>query len=194
MLSKIFDHKLTEEEYLQGELTSELKHELIDGCAYTMAGASSNHNRIVVNIISELAIGLKNTPCEPFASDMKLRVFNNFFYPDSMVVCDHKGNNSGISDSPIIIFEVLSKSTRQIDHTLKRTAYQQLPSLMEYVIIEQDLVDVEVCQRSHHWQSKHYYLNDRVFFESIDLTLSVADIYNRVVNADMEDYLQSFKN
>ncbi|MDX2505218.1 MAG: Uma2 family endonuclease [Gammaproteobacteria bacterium] len=184
---------LSVQDYLKSELTSPVKREFINGDVYAMAGASTNHNRIVANILRELGVHLKNTSCEPFASDMKLQVADNFFYPDSLVVCDHEANDAGIIDAPLIVVEVLSKSTRQIDHTLKRTAYQQLPSLMEYIVIEQDLVDIEVCRRKNHWQSEHYYLGDEVFFESINLTLSVADIYDRVVNSDMKQYLENLE-
>ncbi len=184
---------LSVQDYLKSELTSPVKREFINGDVYAMAGASTNHNRIVANILRELGVHLKNTSCEPFASDMKLQVADNFFYPDSLVVCDHEANDAGIIDAPLIVVEVLSKSTRQIDHTLKRTAYQQLPSLMEYIVIEQDLVDIEVCRRKNHWQSEHYYLGDEVFFESINLTLSVANIYDRVVNSDMKQYLENLE-
>lgn len=65
-------------------------------------------------------------------------------------------------------------------------SYQTLPSLEEYVLIEQDFVDVEVCRRSKRWWPEHYYLGDTVHFASIDLTLSVEDIYARVMNDDMQ--------
>ena len=45
------------------------------------------------------------------------------------------------------------------------------------VIIEQSLVDIDVCRRKNHWQSEHYYLGDEVFFDSIDLRLSLTEIY-----------------
>lgn len=177
-------------DYLDSEISSPVKREFIDGDVSAMAGASSNHNRLVVNIVREFGVHLKNTPCEPFASDMKVQVADDFFYPDALVVCQHEANDYGITDSPLMILEVLSKSTRQIDQTLKRTAYQKLPSLLEYVVIEQDIVDMELCRRKNHWQSEHYYLGDEVFFESIDLHLSVVDIYDRVVNGDMDSYFQ----
>ncbi len=188
---KFKEEPLSTQEYLDTELVSLVKREFINGDVYAMAGASTNHNRIVANLSRELGNILKNTPCEPFASDMKVQVERNFFYPDVLVVCDHETNDLGITDAPLILVEVLSKSTRQIDHTLKRTAYQQLPSLLEYVLIEQDIVDIEVCRRHNHWQSEHYYLGDEVFFESIDFRLPVAEIYERVVNEDMQVYLQS---
>lgn len=179
------------EDYLESERMSDVKHEFVNGDIYAMAGASSNHNRLVTNIVSELRNHLKGSPCEPFASDMKVQVGSDFFYPDNMVVCDHQANENGVTDSPLIIVEVLSKSTRRNDQTLKRTAYQSLPSLQEYVVIEQDLVDIEVCRSSNHWQSEHYFLGDEVFFKSIDLYLSVAEIYERVDNADMQLYLEA---
>jgi len=190
---KYKDEPLSEQEYLKSELLSSVKREFINADVYAMAGASTNHNRIVANMVSEFRTALKNTPCESFASDMKVQAGDDFFYPDVLVVCNHKANDHGITDSPLILVEVLSKSTRQIDHTLKRTAYQQLPSLLEYVIIEQDLVDVEVCRRKNHWRSEHYYLGDEVFFESIDFRLSVVEIYERVINDDMQVNLQSLQ-
>ena len=44
---------LSESEYLEGERISDVKHELIDGQAYAMAGASRNHDRITKNIARE---------------------------------------------------------------------------------------------------------------------------------------------
>lgn len=185
---------ITVQEYLHSEEHSSIKREFINGEVYAMTGASSDHNRIVTNLLSELRFALKNTPCEPFASDMKVQVKDNFFYPDNIVVCDHEANDEGITDSPIIIVEVLSKSTRRIDHTLKRNAYQSLSSLLEYVVIVQDIVDIEVCRRKNHWQSEHYYLDDEVYFESIDFHLAVAEIYDRVDNEDMQSYLNSLSS
>jgi len=182
---------LSEEAYLQGELLSEIKHEYIDGAVYAMAGASKNHQRITANILSGLLTQLINSPCEPFASDIKVKVGSMFFYPDVMVVCKDDTDNEYYTESPKIIVEVLSKSTRRMDETIKKIAYQNLPSLQEYVLIEQDFVDVEVCRRSEGWVSRHYFLGDNVTFDSVGLTLSVADIYQRVENDDVTSFLVS---
>jgi len=182
--------RLPVQDYLEGELLSQIKHEYINGQVYVMAGASSSHNRIVSNLGRELGNHLRQTPCEPFTSDMKVQVSSDYFYPDVLVACHHKSNDYGVTDSPVLIVEVLSKATRKNDHTLKRLAYQQLDSLQEYVVIEQDVVDIEICRRNRHWQSEHYFLGDEVYFESIDLRLAVATIYERVENEDMLNYLQ----
>jgi Uma2 family endonuclease len=177
------------EDYLKRELTSDIKHELIDGCVYAMAGASANHERISVNILSEFRNHLKNSPCEPFGSDMKLRINANFFYPDVMVDCLFDNSTPYFTQTPIIIVEVLSKSTRKKDTTLKLLSYINIPGLKEYVLIEQNFVDIEVLRRSEGWLPKHYFLGDEITFESIGLTLSVEDIYHRVQNDDMAEFL-----
>lgn len=180
---------ISEEEYLQGELVSEVKHELIDGCVYAMAGASANHERIAGNVYAEFRNHLKGSPCEPFGSDMKVKAGFNFYYPDVSVACHFDETKPYFTESPVIIVEVLSKATRKMDVSLKLLAYVNLPSLQEYVLIEQDFVDIQVIRRSESWLPRHYFLGDDITFEAIGLTLPVEEIYARVHNEDMVEFL-----
>jgi hypothetical protein len=41
-----------------------------------------------------------------------------------------------------------------------------------------------------HWLPEYYFLDDSVAFESIGLTLTVEEIYDRVDNADMNEFRQ----
>lgn len=186
-------NKLSTEEYMAGELSSEVKHELVDGHVYAMAGASANHERIAQNISREFGIHLKDSPCEPFGSDMKVRVRDNFYYPDVLIDCDFDESEPYYTKTPIIIVEVISKSTRKTDEQTKRIEYINIPTLQEYVIIEQDYVDVAVFRKTDSWQPTHYFLGDEVKFESIDLSLSVEEIYHRVQNEDMSQFIESRK-
>lgn len=63
-----------------------------------------------------------------------------------------------------------------------------MPTLEEYVTIEQDFVDVTVYRKNQSWQPTHYFLDDDVPFESIGLTLPVSEIDFRVNNEDMQHY------
>lgn len=184
------DLPVSEDEYLQGELISDIKHEYIDGHVYAMAGASKNHERITGNVFAELRSLLRNTPCEPFASDLKVKTARGFFYPDAMVVCQDTSSNEYYAETPVIIVEVLSKSTRRLDETVKKIAYQAIPTLQEYVLIEQDFVDLEICRRRAGWVSEHYFMGDTVTFESVGLTLLVEEIYYRVENDDVKAFLE----
>jgi len=182
---------ITEEEYWQSELTSEIKHEYVDGQVYAMAGASKAHDTISGNIFSEFHSHLKKSPCRPFGSDVKLKTSSKKYrYTDGMVVCDDSGDEH-YTQTPVIIVEVLSKSTRHRDKGEKLLEYINIPSLKEYVMIEQDFVTIDVLRRSEGWVLRNYSLGNDVHFESIDLTLSVEEIYHRVENEDMLEFLKN---
>ena len=151
---------ISEQEYLEGELLSEVKHHLINGQVYAMAGGSANHERIAANLLIGFGIHLKNSTCEPFGSDMRVKVNLNYFYPDVTVVCDFDESQptfveASSTEAPTIIVEVLSKTTRRIDETTKRFNYINIHTLQEYVLIEQDFVDIEVVRKSEGWQPTH---------------------------------------
>jgi Uma2 family endonuclease len=190
MALKLAYNNISETDYLAGELISQIKHEYIEGEVYAMAGASRNHERIAINLLTQLIPYLRNRPCEPFSSDMKVKAAGNFFYPDISIVCNDEQGDDYYTEAPIILVEVLSKSTRRLDKTIKLQAYKTLKTLQEYVLIEQDYIEIEICRRSANWFPARYYLGDEITFESIGLTLSVAEIYQRVENEEMRDYLQ----
>jgi Uma2 family endonuclease len=181
--------KMTEDEYLATEPYSELKREYIDGYVYAMAGARVSHNLIVGNVHGELRNHLKGKPCQAFMSDIKVKTTKNYYYPDVLVDCSNLDGNSTYSENPVLIVEVLSKSTRRMDEVIKRAAYKQIASLEEYILIEQDIAEIEVIRRNTGWQSEKYLLGDSFVLSSIDLTMSVEDIYERVNNEDMVEWL-----
>ena len=185
------DTTITEEGYLKGELESEVRHEYVDGYVYAMTGGAENHILISGNVFGEIRNFLKGTKYKVFQSDMKVRTLNgNYRYPDVVVVCDETLKNNLYKEHPIIIVEVFSKSTRRTDRVVKKLEYLNIPTLQEYVLIEQDIVDVEVFRKDNDWKSDHYFLGDNVSFTSIGLTLSVEEIYVWVDNEDMQEYLK----
>ena len=176
------------EDYLHNEPAQSVRHEYIDGQVYAMAGASMNHNRITSNLVRLLGNHLLGRSCDVFSSDMLLQTSaTRYRYPDVMVSCQTQAENELLVANPLLLIEVMSHSTRKADKEIKRLEYLQLPSLMEYVLIEQDFIEIEVLRRSQHWQPSYYYLGDAVAFESIGLSLPVLEIYQRVVNRDMAD-------
>lgn len=75
-MSVIYKNKalISETDYLEGEKHTNIKHEYIDGEVYAMSGASANHNRIAGNIFRKLGNALENHPCQPYTSDMKVKI------------------------------------------------------------------------------------------------------------------------
>lgn len=177
---------ISEQDYLKAELASDIRHEYIEGEVYAMVGAHRDHNRITGEVFRILANHLQGKPCQPYSSDMKVKVGKNFFYPDVMVDCSGQEQDY-YTEYPVIIVEVLSKSTRQHDKTFKRLAYFQIPTLKQYVLIEQDFVEIEFWFKDEQgiWQQSVYYLGDEIPFSSIGLNVAVEDIYQRVQNEDM---------
>lgn len=65
---------ISEQAYLEDEKLSEIKHEFMDGYVYAMAGASKRHNKVSLNIAMSLNAAARNTLCEVYTSDMKVRI------------------------------------------------------------------------------------------------------------------------
>lgn len=183
------------EDYLAGEKVSEIRHEYADGQVYAMAGGSLKHNLLAANIAGLLWNHLRGQACFPLSSDMLVKTLGKRFrYPNVVVVCsDDSADDEQVMENPILIIEVLSKSTRKQDKGEKRLEYLAIPSLLEYVLIEQDFAEVEVQRRSAGWQSSYYFLGDEVTLESVNATLPVEAIYERVTNEDMLAWLEQQK-
>jgi Uma2 family endonuclease len=126
-----------------------------------------------------------------FMADIKVKLGKDYVYPDVLVDCSKMTGDDYFSTSPVIIVEVLSRSTRKTDTTIKLIRYINLPSLQEYVLIEADIVSVQVLRRSKNWMPEYFFLGDEATFESIGLTLPVEDIYDRVDNTDMNEFRET---
>ena len=183
--------KISVEDYLEGEKISPLKHEFVEGEVYAMAGTSDNHARIAGNTFTALSIHLRDSSCEPFASEIKVRVaINIFYYPDILVSCEENPENPYFRNSPILIIEVTSPSTERIDRQEKLLAYQRIQSVQEYVVIDQHRINIELHRRQSNGNWITYFFDEtdtEVEFQSVDLTLQISEIYRRVrfeTNAD----------
>ena len=171
------------EDYLTGELSSEVRHEFVNGEVLAMVGASMDHNTIAGNLFATLHGLLQGGPCRPFIGDVKVRIQQHgddrFYYPDLVVSCSPDQPSNYYTDSPVLIVEVLSDSTERHDRAEKFHAYRKLESLQEYVLVAQDLMRVEVYRRASGWELELFGAEDRLRLESVELELAVAQIYAR---------------
>lgn len=177
--------QIDEQEYLQLEAQSPVRHEYVAGEVYAMTGASLRHNVIALNIAVLLRAHLRGTPCRAFINDAKLRVAKSraYYYPDVMVTCDARhqnvSSNDMLVDAPKLIVEVLSASTEGIDRREKLAAYRSLPSLEEYVLVAQDEAGVEIHRRQGDigWEIVTLNPGDPVEFKSLLLMTDFPAIY-----------------
>ncbi|MFN0122786.1 MAG: Uma2 family endonuclease [Blastocatellia bacterium] len=170
-------------EYLASEQDAAARHEYVNGQAHAMAGASDRHNRIAGNIYARLLTHLGAGPCEPFMSDMKVRVDDTlFYYPDVVVTCDEAPRDPYFRTQPRLVFEVLSPTTARVDLLEKLLAYRNTPGLLEYVIVSQDEMRVTVHRRTADgWRDETFdQPGAEIRFESVGLSMRVSEIYRYV--------------
>ncbi|MGB1121347.1 MAG: Uma2 family endonuclease, partial [Saprospiraceae bacterium] len=184
----------TIEEYFEMEETAAFKSEFRNGKILPMAAGTISHNRLKITISSllfMLALQMKNF--EAFDSDQKIYLpeYAHSVYADASVVVGepkmYKDGNHAILN-PTLVIEVLSNSTSNYDRSAKFRKYQTLESFQEYVLIDQEMpvIDVLTKQGERDWRMKTCIgLEDEVNFESINVTLKMADIYQKV--KDLKD-------
>ncbi|HEY8598113.1 MAG TPA: Uma2 family endonuclease [Thermomicrobiales bacterium] len=179
---------LSEEEYLRLERESEVRHEYLAGEIVAMVGASKDHNRIVTSTSFALYAQLRHRPCDLFANDMRVKVGASglYTYPDLTVVCGEPlffEEDTNTLLNPTVIIEVLSPSTEGYDRGKKFQHYRGLRSLKEYLLISQDAyhIDQFVRHGEINWLlTEHDGPTATVHLTSIDCTLALADLYEKV--------------
>lgn len=180
---------ISEEEYLDMEEISPVKHEYFDGEIFQMAGASHLHNIVGGNIYADLHAQLKKRPCRTYQNDMRLLVEKTglYTYPDVMVVCGkpeikkYKGLDNILN--PTLIVEVLSPSTADYDKGTKFDQYRTMETLKEYVLVWQDKKRVAhyTKQADDSWILRDFIGEEaEIELASIECKLNIEDIYDKV--------------
>ena len=188
MIAQVETKTYTAEEYLELEINSEERHEFINGEIILMAGGTPDHNEITTNLVFALKLALKGKPYRTFSSDQRLWVpqLNNYTYPDVILVAKPVELQSGRRDTitnPLLIAEVLSKSTKAYDRDEKFAAYRSIPSFQEYLLIDQYRLQVQQYSKTeaNKWIFSEYSCaGDRVSLTSIPVEFAVADLYENI--------------
>lgn len=178
--------KLTEEQYLAIEREAEFRSEFLDGVMYERSGASMRHAALQVNILSELHETLR-AECMVLTSDLRVRSSARMYaYPDLSVVCGKPllaDQHQDVLLNPVVIFEVLSPTTEKYDRGAKFQHYRTIPSLREYILVDQDKVRIEQYfrQDSNTWTLRDYQGPDEELkMDSIGVSVPLERIYHRV--------------
>jgi len=184
--NKIYTH----EEYLRFEEKAKSKNEFYKGLIIPMAGAKLRHNQIATNITTAIKIAVRGLVNRYIVlnSDQKVRIEteDTTVYPDALVICEKPEFWNGREDvivNPFVIVEVLSKSTQNYDRGEKFMLYQRLPSLREYVVIEQHTPLVESWYQieENTWQKTTAKGMEGVLsLRSLGVTLRLDEVYEHI--------------
>jgi len=178
---------ISPEEYLALDRAAEQRSEYVNGQVYCMAGGTRRHSRICVNTITELSAATRDR-CAVDSSNLRLFVEKTgaYFYPDVLVTCGPERAGNDLQDTitnPQVLIEVTSKSSETYDRGAKFHQYRTIPSLSDYLIIDQFRMLVEhYCrQPDGAWLFREYASPDFVIaLPSIGAELNISGIYRDI--------------
>ncbi len=177
-------------EYLRREERSQELHEYYDGIITKLPMARGPHNKIIMNVGTVLnnVIDANGKNYEVFGGQQAVYLpqLNFSLYPDVIVVTDtplYFDQNEVLLINPILIIEVLSRSTGKYDRTTKFEEYKTLNSFKEYVLINQKTCHVETRFREEPnlWRDATTKdISSSIYLKSIDCTIDIQKIYKNI--------------
>ncbi len=176
------------EEYLKLEEGAKFRSEYQDGRIIPMTGGTPNHNQIAGNFYGTLNFSTKGQPYQVFINDLRLWIPSKrvYTYPDVMLVAGKLEFAEGRKDTitnAVMVAEVLSESTEDYDRGGKFKLFRTIPSLREYVLIDQYEMHVEhFCKTDDNkWVLSEYDGADAVLkLSCVEFEMRLGDIYDRV--------------
>ena len=184
--------RMTPAEYLEWDRQQEGRHEYVDGKIIAMAGVSRKHNLIAGNIHTSINVQIANRPCEAYMESLRVRVsVTRYRLPDVVATCLEPTFEDDVFDTllnPQLLVEVRSKSTQITDMVAKLNEYKRIESLTDYLIATQDqMLILHYTRSSDGWNLRIYALPEEIIrIESLDISLTVADVYRKVVLPEPE--------
>ena len=185
----------TPEEYLELEEAAEYKSEYQDGEIVPMTGGTTNHNKIALNFAANLKFGLRGKDYDTYIGDVKLWIprYRQHTYPDVMVIKGepvYTGTNTTTVMNPLLIVEVLSKSTKNYDQGDKFLYYRSISEFREYILIDQTRYHVMqyIKTQDGKWLLTEYESSEAVLqLSAIEFQINLKDIYEKVNFAEGEE-------
>lgn len=173
------------EEYLTLEESSNVRHEYLDGQIYAMAGGTPEHAALCTSLATHLSNAVRGGRCRVHGADLRIRVSATglMTYPDVSVTCGpwERAPEDGRSvTNPVLLAEVLSKSTEAYDRGEKLEHYQRIPSLRACWLVAQKERQLELWSRPAEdaiWQPRVFRSGEAVVLEALGVTLEVDAIY-----------------
>ena len=176
----------TVEEYFDIENTSEIRHEFENGILIPTPGETLDANEIAGNISATLRKELRQKGYRIFTHDIRTIVheLRLYRYPDLVITAADTVKDIRHVTEPVLIVEVLSESTEEIDRNKKFRQYTALPSLQYYLMIHQDMALIEFYQRKGESNTFEFNFFDKLS-ETINLpvlgtSITMEDIYEGI--------------
>lgn len=185
----------TPEEYLELEENAEFKSEYRDGEIVPMTGGTTKHNKITGRLYASLIFSLPEEHYDVYIGDVKVWIprYRQYTYPDVMVIQGepiYAGKGETIVMNPMLIAEVLSKSTKNYDQGEKFKYYRSIPEMKEYILIDQKQFYVMqyVKNESGQWVLTEYEGESATLkLNSVEFEIPLSSLYKGIDFANTEE-------
>ncbi|MDR6563075.1 MULTISPECIES: Uma2 family endonuclease [unclassified Arcicella] len=174
------------EEYFEIENHSEIRHEYEDGILIPMPGETLDANEIAQNFVVALQKTLRKKGFRMFGHDVRtiVRERRIYRYPDVVVSASDTIKDIRHVTEPVLIVEVLSESTQEVDRNKKFRQYTALPSLQYYLMVHQNTALVEFYQRKENSQTFEFNFFDKladvIQLPALETSITLGDIYEGI--------------
>ncbi len=126
--------------------------ELIAGVITAMTNPTETHEQLVGNLYARLKLAMDRAGCRAYAGGIRVqrsdeRRESMATLPDVVVRCGPRRDRTFLTD-PVVVVEVLSRSTMHRDRGAKFEFYRSLPTLRHIALIYQGQMRVEHYRRT----------------------------------------------
>jgi Uma2 family endonuclease len=174
------------EDYFEVEKHSEIRHEYDNGQLIPLLGSTLNANEIAINFTVALRSEIRKNGFRLFTHSVRTIVHEQrlYRYPDVVVMASNIVKGIRHVTEPVLVVEVLSESTEDVDRNKKFRQYTAFPSLQYYLMIHQDMALIEFYQRKGESNTFEFNFFDKLS-ESINLpflktSITMEEIYEGI--------------
>ena len=169
-------------EFLSWEERQELRHEFDGVRTIAMTGGTGAHAAIQFGLARVLGNRLLGGRCRVYGSELKIKMEYSIRYPDAFVVCTPVPPTATTVTDPVVVFEILSKSTGNEDLGAKRAEYQAAPSIQRYIILQQTHRAAIVFARAEEGWDYSFVFGEGAVLDmpEIGINVPLAEIYQGI--------------
>jgi Uma2 family endonuclease len=157
--------------------------ELVAGRIVAMTNPTELHVQIAGNIGAPLKIAMDPKSCRVYQGGIGVQRSDlpngtNRARPDVVVRCGRLGTRNFITD-PLVVVEVLSPSTMDVDRGEKLQFYKAQPTLRHIALVYQDQMRVEHYRRTDlGWEFETLtHTDDVLHFEAVAFRITLDRVY-----------------
>ena len=157
--------------------------ELVEGVIVMMTNPTETHEQITSNIGAPLKLAMDPRGCRTYQGGIRVQRSddshdNDKPRPDIVVRCGAVGSKTYITD-PLVVVEVLSPSTIDVDRGPKLDFYKSLPTVRHIAFAYQDQTRVEHYRRGEQGFELEVLTRpeDIVHFEAVEFRIDLARVY-----------------